>query len=210
VLPCGVDLEEFSPGRAPEVSRRYGLPERYVICPGALTYAKGPQNVVAASRFYSDLAPTVFIGDGELAPQLAADLGDRGRLLGYVSHADKAALISEATLLAAAPVKREHFGIIYVEALAAGTPPVAYSGGGVDSIVTPEVGVLTNRAPRDLGLAIRRLLLDEGARQEMAVAGRMRAEVTFDQRGVGSRFVAWTESVAAGAEVREPVGLGGH
>jgi phosphatidylinositol alpha-mannosyltransferase len=117
-------------------------------------------------------------------------------MLGYVSHADKAALINEATLLTAAPVKREHFGIIYVEALAAGTPPVAYAGGGVDSIVTPEVGILTSRAPRDLGLAIRRLLLDEPARRAMAVAGRERAAVSFDLSRIGERFAAWIESLA--------------
>lgn len=56
--------------------------------------------------------------------------------------------------LAAAPEKKEHFGIIYAEALAGGTVPVAYEGGGVASIITKDVGVLTDRDPVALGDAI--------------------------------------------------------
>ncbi|MCP3975645.1 MAG: glycosyltransferase family 4 protein [bacterium] len=203
VLPCGVDLDEFRPDDGVSIRQKYDLPERYVISPGALTYSKGPQNVVAASRFYSDLAPTVFAGDGDLACQVAGELGDRGRLLGYVSHEDKAALISNATILTAAPVKREHFGIIYIEALAAGTPPVAYAGGGVDSIVSPCVGSLTARAPRDLGIEIRRLLLADERRRLMGIAGRVRAESLFDQRQIGTRFVDWIEGLQSAGRTRE-------
>ena len=192
---CGVDLEAFAPIPGTDIKAKYGLPERYVICPGALTYSKGPQNVVAASRFYADLAPTVFIGDGDLREEIQTNLGDRGRLLGFVPKADKDALIAGATILSAAPVKREHFGIIYVEAMAAGAVPVAYSGGGVDSIVTPDVGLLTERAPRALGVAVRRMLMDDWHRERLAVAGRQRVEERFDHAALGKRFVAWAEAL---------------
>lgn len=195
IIPCGVDPEAFLPVPGTDIKARYGLPARYVIVPGALTYAKGPQNVVAASRFYSNLAPTVFIGDGDLAEELAADLGDRGRILGFVPTVDKNALIAGATILAAGPVKREHFGIIYIEAMAAGTVPVAYSGGGVDTIVTPDVGVLTDRSPRALGTAIRRLLMDDWQRQQYARAGPAVAAARYDGRELGRRLAAWIEAV---------------
>ncbi|NNM05371.1 MAG: glycosyltransferase family 4 protein, partial [Gemmatimonadetes bacterium] len=133
VLPCGVDLEEFHPGLGGDAAERFNLPDRYVICPGALTRVKGPQNVVSASKVYADRAHTVFIGAGEMREELEAELGDRGRFLGFVSAEDKAGLINSATLLVAAPEKKEHFGIIYAEALAGGTPCVAYKGGGVAS-----------------------------------------------------------------------------
>ena len=96
VLPCGVDFDEFQPDQGAVIARKYALPERYVICPGALTASKGPQNVVAATVEYADLAPTVFIGDGELRRQIEADLDDRGKVLGFVSAEDKAALINAA------------------------------------------------------------------------------------------------------------------
>jgi glycosyltransferase involved in cell wall biosynthesis len=178
-----------------------------VICPGAVTELKGPQNVVAASLEYADLAPTIFIGDGALRPDLERELGDRGRFLGYVSDADKAALINEATILTAAPVKQEHFGIIYVEALAAGTVPVAYRGGGVGSIITRGVGVATERNPQLLGRAIRRLLEDEVELRQMAVAGRQRAEQLYDEAVLGAELTAWLEAVAGRDRRWQP---GGH
>ena len=47
VLPCGIDLEEFCPGRSAEVARKYELPENYVICPGAL---KPPSSTKTSRR----------------------------------------------------------------------------------------------------------------------------------------------------------------
>ncbi len=196
ILPGGVDLEAYRPGAGDEVRRRYGLPELYVISPGALTELKGPQNVVAASVEYAGLASTVFIGDGDLRNSLEAELGDRGRFLGYVSETDKQALINAATLLVAAPVKLEHFGMVYAEALAAGTVPVAYRGGGVGVIVTPEVGLLTERHPQPLGRAVRLLLEEPDRCAAMAEAGRLRAEARFDEIRLGNQFVDWIESVA--------------
>lgn len=196
VLPVGVDLEAFQDDPSGTTQDRFELPEHYVICPGALTTLKGPQNVVAASRSYSDLAPTVFIGDGYLRSALTRRLGDRGRFLGFVTNAEKAELINAATILTAAPEKKEHFGIIYIEALAAGSVPVAYRGGGVDSIVTPEVGVLTQRSPEALGGAIRDLLLEENRRREMARVGRKRAEEAYASGPLIERLEGWLTEIA--------------
>lgn len=196
VLPCGIDLEEFHPEEGSAIRAKYDLPETYVICPGALTASKGPQNVVEASKEYADLAPTIFIGDGELRDEIETGLGDRGKLLGFVSAEDKAALINAATILTAAPEKKEHFGIIYAEGLAGGTPPVAYEGGGVSSIVTPETGTLTERNPQSLGQAVRGLLQDPDALASMAKAGRLRAEQNFSANDLGKKLQAWLTSLA--------------
>ena len=197
VLPCGIDLEEFRPERTAEIVSKYELPEQYVICPGALTPSKGPQNVVQATSEYADIAPTLFIGDGELRQQIEADLGKRGRVLGFVSTEDKAALINAASVLTAAPEKKEHFGIIYAEGLAAGTPSVAYEGGGVSSIITPETGVLTQRDPKALGSAIRALLTDSARLATMAKEGRKRAEQEFCWLELGRRLEGWLRQITA-------------
>ena len=191
VLPCGIDLDEFHPGKTGDVLERYSLPDRFVICPGALTFSKGPQNVVQASREYADLAPTIFIGDGELRQQIEEDLGGRGKLLGFVSTEDKAWLINAAGILTAAPEKKEHFGIIYAEGLAGGTPSVAYEGGGVSSIVTPETGILTERNPKTLGKEIRALLQAPDRLECMAKAGRQRAEEKFSAENLGKTLKDW-------------------
>ncbi len=197
VLPCGIDLDQFRlPDRA-EITGKYALAERYVICPGALTASKGPQNVVEASREYADLAETIFIGDGDLRPRIEADLEGRGRTLGFVSAEDKAALISAASILTAAPEKLEHFGIIYAEALAAGTPPVAYEGGGVSSIVTAGTGILTERDPKSLGRAVRALLEDSERLEMMGRKGRRRAEENYSSLDLGRRLEDWLVRIGA-------------
>lgn len=201
VLPCGVDTETLRPGDGREAKRRFDLPDTYVLCPGAVTWLKGPHNVVSASEIYAHLAPTIFIGEGELRAQLAPVLGDRGRFLGYVSDGEKAALMEGATILTAAPEKREHFGIIYVEGLATGAVPVAYGGGGVDTVVTPDVGVLTERNPEALGTAIGELLTSPGRLEAMAQEGRRRAQAVFDERSLGMRLVTWLRQIAASNSV---------
>ncbi len=191
VLPCGVNLNEFKPGNSVGISDKFNLPETYVICPGALTLSKGPQNVVAASSEYSNLAATVFIGAGELLDELKEKLGSSGKFLGFVSSEDKAKLIVGATLLVAAPEKKEHFGIIYAEALAGGTPCVAYNGGGVSSIVTPTEGILTDRNPVALGEKINYLLKNTGLRRQMAASCRSRAENLFNYDELVEKLVDW-------------------
>jgi glycosyltransferase involved in cell wall biosynthesis len=197
VLPCGIDVSEFHPDNTEGIVEKYALPESYVICPGALTAAKGPQNVVTASAHYADLAPTIFIGDGELRQELETKLGDRGRFLGFVSADDKAKLINAATLLVAAPEKKEHFGIIYAEALAGGTPTVAYKGGGVSSIVTPETGVLTERNTDELGQTVRALLSDAEQYARMTKACRTRGETLFSHIMLGARLEEWLSGICA-------------
>jgi glycosyltransferase involved in cell wall biosynthesis len=194
ILPCGVDLEDFRPGNTKGIREKYQLPEKYVICPGALTISKGPQNVVEASKEYADLAKTVLIGAGEMKEELLQNLGDRGMLLGFVSSEDKARLINNAAILTAGPEKKEHFGIIYAEALAGGTPVVTYEGGGVGSIITPDVGVMTERSPEALGQQIKNLLRNPELMKEMSVAGRKRAEENYDYNKLVAKLARWLEA----------------
>jgi glycosyltransferase involved in cell wall biosynthesis len=191
ILPCGVDLDDFKPKNIDGIKEKYNLPEIFVICPGALTHSKGPQNVVEAAPEYSEIALSVFIGAGELQDELENKLGDKGKFLGFVSSEDKAKLINAATLLVAAPEKKEHFGIIYAEALAGGTPCVAYEGGGVGSIITSTEGILTIRDPKVLGKKINYLLQNSGLRRQMSVSCRARAEKLYNYNELVEKLLDW-------------------
>ncbi len=195
IQPCGVDLTEFHSDNTGNILDKYKLPEQYVICPGALILSKGPQNVVEASRYYSDLAPTIFIGDGDIREELEKRLGGRGRFLGFVSTEDKARLINASSILVAAPEKKEHFGIIYIEAMAGSVPVVAYEGGGIHSIVTPETGFLTKRNPKALGEAVRNILLNPEALSLMSLKSRKRAEELFSSSLLGSILTDWLAGI---------------
>lgn len=204
IQACGVDLEKFRSGNVGEIRQKYGLKKPYVICPGALTLAKGPQNVVEASKVYSDLAETIFIGGGDLEEQLKHDLGVRGRVFGFVSDEDKTHLINGAQLLVAAPEKKEHFGIIYTEAMAGGVPAVAYEGGGVNSIIEPNTGRLTKRDPEHLGKAVRELLQDGVQRQEMSQACIERASKLYSQEVLGPGLIHWLEGILSKKDSASP------
>jgi len=191
IHPCGVDLKEFNSENRGDVIKKYNLPRQYVICPGALSFLKGPQNVVEASKYYSDLAPTIFIGDGELRGELETAVEDRGKFLGFVSNEDKARLINAATVLVAAPEKKEHFGIIYTEAMGGSIPVVAYKGGGVNSIVTRKTGILTDRNPEALGKAVCSLLTSPETCASMGGASRKRAEAMYATDYLGPKLEKW-------------------
>ena len=86
----------------------------------------------------------------------------------------------------------------YAEALAAGTPSVAYEGGGVSSIITPETGVLTERTPKALGSEIRDLLNDPERLNSMALKGRKRAEEHFSAIRLGEKLKDWLAQICLG------------
>ncbi|MGP0018983.1 MAG: glycosyltransferase [Candidatus Sulfotelmatobacter sp.] len=72
----------------------------------------------------------------------------------------------------------EPFGIAFVEALQAGLPVVTSAMGGAVEIVSEQCGFLV--PPEDgaaLACALRRLLTEDGLRQEMSVSARARGEV---------------------------------
>lgn len=188
LIPGWVDLNEFQPEDGKEVRKKYGLSKQYIIVPGALIQSKGPQNVLSASKYFGESTDLVFIGDGPLRSRLEKEAKKGVHFLGYVPDEDRTKLVNSATLLVAAPEKREHFGMIYIESLAAGVPPVAYEGGGVSTIVTPEVGILTKRNPDALGRGIKSILDNPKKRVKLGSNARVRAEKYFSETHLGDKL----------------------
>ncbi|MET0422265.1 MAG: glycosyltransferase family 4 protein [Actinoplanes sp.] len=128
----------------------------------------------------------------------AAELGiaDRVRFAGFVSDAEKRALLSESWL-ALTPSLKEGWGLTIVEAGALGTPNVAFRGaGGVEeSLVDGRTGLLADDAA-DFGAKVRLLLTDDTLRLTMGAAARAHA-AQFTWSTSGERFAA----LVAGAAV---------
>lgn len=128
-----------------------------------------------------------------------ADLTGAVEFCGAV--ADPRAELARATcLLHCAP--REPFGLVMVEALAAGRPVVAPDGGGAREIVDPSCGVLY--PPGDARAAADALLSvlerpDRGA--ALGAAGRRVAAERFDRRAAAR---SWAEAVEPPARERVP------
>ncbi|MEM9761876.1 MAG: glycosyltransferase [Pseudomonadota bacterium] len=100
--------------------------------------------------------PLTVAGDGPMAERLAAEAPDHVRFLGRVDDATLTALYARARGLIFPG--EEDFGIVPVEAMAAGCPVIAYGrGGACDTVLDGQTGVLFHeQTPEALVAAVQR------------------------------------------------------
>ena len=116
--------------------------------------------------------------------------------LGAVSDEDKAALLASVDLYVAPHTGGESFGIVLVEAMAAGAPVLASNLPAFEQVLDGESAGATfvARDPADLAAQLRRLLGDSGARARLRAAGHVRAR-RFDWSVVAEDLLAVYETV---------------
>ena len=124
----------------------------------------------------------------------ASGIIDRVRFVGHRN--DVPALLSAADVFCQPNASPEPFGIVLVEALAAGLPVVAAASGGACEIVNASCGELVT--PGDsaaLANVLRRLLDDPEARRRLGSSGPARAEALCDPANQLHALAAALESV---------------
>ncbi|MGI6423127.1 MAG: glycosyltransferase [Candidatus Dojkabacteria bacterium] len=107
--------------------------ENWFLYLGRVETYKGVELAIRAAHSARVSLKVAGIGDDlERMKELVKELNAKGyvKFLGFVSEEEKLDLLSKAKALIF-PVKGEDFGIVPVEANAAGTPVIAYRGGGV-------------------------------------------------------------------------------
>lgn len=122
----------------------------------------------------------------------AAGLQQRVRFLGHVSRAELVAEYRRCTLFCL-PSRQEGFGIVYLEAMAAGKPIVACRASAVPEIVDDRSGLLVQPgdAPALAGAICR--LLDDPALRDRLGAGGHAAVRRYDAPLVARQFLAIAE-----------------
>lgn len=199
LVPPGVDVDRFAPlddaARA-AARRRFGLPVDgpLVVSVSRLVPRKGMDVLIdAAARLARDHPGlTVAIGgDGRDRARLERRIASRGapvRLLGRVAHDDLPALYGCGDAFAMlcrnrwAGLEQEGFGIVFLEAAAAGVPQVAGdSGGAAEAVVDGTTGFVVDRPgdPVAVAAALHRLLAHPEQAREMGAAARARAVQDF-------------------------------
>ncbi|WP_227462318.1 glycosyltransferase family 4 protein [Desertimonas flava] len=131
--------------------------------------------------------------DGPDTPMLRARTTGDERIswLGRIDDTEKFARLRGATVFCAPSLHGESFGVVLIEAMAAGTPVVASSldgyrnvaTDGVDSILVPPGDV------HALADALQRTLSDAALRERLRIAGSSRAH-DFSMRHLADEYVA--------------------
>ncbi|MDX6256707.1 MAG: hypothetical protein QOJ11_3041 [Frankiales bacterium] len=189
VVPCGVDLDRFTPeGLTALRSPR----RRRLLVVGRLVERKGVDDAIRALAYVPDAELVVAGGpearhlDGDPEVQrlrkvaLRAGVADRVVLLGKVSRDAIPALFRSADVVVAVPWY-EPFGIVPLEAMACGRPVVVSAVGGMlDSVLDERTGVLVRpKHPRLLGSRLQQLLTDDERRAALGAAGALRARTLY-------------------------------
>ncbi len=128
----------------------------------------------------------------------AAHGGDRRiEWLGRLSDADKIARYRGATVFCAPSLHGESFGVVLLEAMAAGTAVVASGLDGYRTVATDDVdAVLVEPGDVDaLATALKRALYDEPLRHRLEAAGARRAE-EFSMRSLAELYAARYRRIA--------------
>ena len=115
---------------------------------------------------------------GELG-QLAKTLGVNVDFRLDISDSERATLFQTALCVVYTPDK-EHFGIVPLEAMYAGTPVLAVkSGGPLETVVDGVTGYLREPTAEQFGKALQQLIGNPHQATEMGVAGRKHTSMIF-------------------------------
>jgi glycogen(starch) synthase len=194
VIPGGVDCE------AAQVAAPYLRPRPYIFCAARLDFRHKAVDILV--RAFSALAaehPEVDLliaGDGPDRLKLEqivaeAGLGRRVELLGMRRRDELWSLYKGALLFVLPSGAPEGLGLVFLEAMASGTPVIATGSGGCTEIVLDgENGLLIERNDPDvLAQAIRKLLDDPELRGKMAHCGREIAVTQYGWRQSARRYL---------------------
>ncbi|WDZ84083.1 glycosyltransferase family 4 protein [Micromonospora cathayae] len=200
VVPNGVDGRAWQarPRAVAAARNRYAADGPLVGFAGRLVYEKGVQHLVRAvpylRRRHPDLR-VVIAGDGPYRHELQdeirrLDLADTVRFTGFLTESQLPAVLG-ATDATVVPSLYEPFGMVALEAAAAGAPLAVAATGGLAEIVEPGVTGVTfpHSDPDALAHAVDRLVGDEVFARRVARRARTM---------VGERY-AWATIAASTA-----------
>lgn len=218
VVPHGLDLEKFKPGKKDEtLGKRLGL-ERddfVILSVGRLVWEKGFADLIlAAKKLLEDKdlkgknLKFLFLGEGLQKSELvglAERLGVRKKVIFSpnfpYSKMPKIYNQADALVLASIliPTWQEQFGMVLIEAMACGIPVVSTKTGGIPETVG-EAGILVSANNwLELAQGLKKLILDQKLRQELSKKGRQRVEEQFERTKVAGKIEEIYQKVLKGS-----------
>ena len=210
IVPNGVDVQKFASGRRrPEFDDRPNL-----LHVGRFDPRNGVDRVIkawiAVRRGGSD-ARLILVGDGPLRRRyetmVPADLRADAHFVGFVPSAERSSYYASGDVLLC-PAVGGTFGIIALEAMAAGCPVIAADTPGFRNVITDGaegylVDVAQDRDCTQLASRATQLLADPVLRACCVERGRAKA-ASFDWPAITGRVLAIYEDLLKTPDVRTP------
>lgn len=221
VIGCGLDAREAASQIHLDVqtARRIRDDARAALGVGPKDFLIGSMGRLVLSKNMADLirvlpalpqAKGLIVGDGPLRADLARlatehDVADRVIFAGAVDEPQKWAMMRamDAFCLLSKPNRLgqvEGFGIVLLEASAAGTPVIAAKAGGMTDVVQHgETGLITPVGDvRALAEALRLLEADADRRRRLVKAAQTQIDTRFNWTAIARRLIeGWRAPAAA-------------
>jgi len=190
VIPCGVDPAPLQlPVNLPAFRSVFCRPEeRLLLYVGRLDREKGVEVLIrgfAALRPREARLRLVIVGEGQVRGQLQELVGGLGlaevvTFLGYVAPPALGAVFQCAEMVVV-PSLYEPFGMVALEAMAAGRPVIVSDAGGLrELIIDGETGLRVPAGDAEaITAAMSRLLDDQALAARLAAQGQERARGEF-------------------------------
>jgi len=210
VVPPGVDTDRFRPldeAERASVRRELGLPvdAPLVVSVSRLVPRKGMDTLIRSAARLGRTEPDLVVAiagsgrDRRRLEGLVASTGAPVRLLGRVPEELLPGLYGAGDVFAMlcrsrwGGLEQEGFGIVFLEAAAAGVPQVAgESGGAAEAVAHERTGLVMGRpdAVEQVACTLSDLLGDRERRTEMGREARRRAEAEFSYDVLARRLRA--------------------
>ncbi len=200
VQPLGVDLHRFRHSRKDmQLRQRLGIDPnaRLLVFAGRGAHEKNVPLLIKAMRLLGDHYRLLLVGT-----HMPTSYPDNVHVIDHFVPKDELAGILAACDALVHAGDRETFGLVVLEAMAAGLPVIGMDCGAVAELVTPECGRLAK--PGDavsFAAAVREVF--DGDPVQMGRNGRRRVEASFGWKGVMAgllRHYATLTDAAVGAD----------
>ena len=216
VEPLGMNFGEYQTlppagsfrGRYPSISDR-----PVVIFLGRIHRGKGLELLIPAVAQMKERRTMLMIAgpDGNFRGEADAliahhGLADRVIFTGLITGPDKVAALADADLLAL-PSYHENFGLVVVEALAAGTPAVVSDQVGLHPDVSAAgVGGVVPMSIEALAAELDRWIADEPRRRAAGEKARVWVRQRYDWDQIATRWLGHYRRIVEGLGAHQPAG----
>jgi glycosyltransferase involved in cell wall biosynthesis len=198
VIMGGVRLEDYKKDLAEikVINKKYNLKDKKVVLfTGRLTKNKGVDFLIKAAP--SIKGTVVIVGDGPerkiLEEEIKKNKINNVVMVGYINTGDQRlfhAFYERADVFVSPSVWNEPLGLTILEAMAAGTPVVATSRGGILSLIQDKANgyLVKPRNSKEIAEVVNKLLLDDKLRKKVSIAARKTVEEHFTWEKIADQF----------------------